>query len=110
MANRVRSSVSFSAMLLLIFGGAIATEQSQVNRQTQQQLYGRELMTEEEYAAHHDKMRAAKTEDERQQIRKQNHELMKARAEQRGLSIPEEPPSRSGKKGDHRKHGGGKGQ
>jgi hypothetical protein len=34
--------------------------------------------------------------------------LMKARAEQQGLSIPEEPPPRTGKKGDHKKHGGGK--
>ncbi len=108
MANRVRSSLAFSAMLVMVCGGAIATEQPQENRQTQQQVYGRELMTKEEYAAHHDKMRAAETDAERQQIRMQNHELMKARAEQQGLSIPEEPPPRTGKKGDHKKHGGGK--
>ena len=110
MANSVRSSLALSVLLLLVCGGTIATEQPQENRQTQQQVYGRELMTEEEYTAHHDEMRAAKTEAERQQIREQNHELMKARAGQRGLSIPEEPPSRTGKKGEHRKHGGGKGR
>jgi hypothetical protein len=108
MENRVRSSIALSAMLLMVCGGAIATEQPQENREKQQQVYGRELMTEEEHAVHHDRMRAAKTDAERQQIRKQNHELMKARAEQQGLSIPEEPPSRTGKKGDHKKHGGGK--
>ena len=111
MANRAGSSFALSAMLLLVCAGAAATEQPQLqeNRQTQQQVFGRELMTEEEYAAHRDKMRAAKTEAERQRIRKQNHELMKARAEQRGLSIPDEPPSRTGKKGDQKKRGGGKG-
>ena len=99
MANRARSSLALSAMLLLVCAGANATKQPgpAENKQTQQQVYGRQLMTEEEYAAHHDKMRAAKTEAERQQIRKQNHMLMKARAEERGLSIPGEPPPRTGK-------------
>lgn len=112
MANRARYSLALSAMLLMVWGGTVATEQpgSAEIRQTQQQVYGRELMTEEEYAVHHDRMRAAESEAERQQIRKQNHDLMKARAEQRGLSIPGEPPSRTGKKGNHKKHGGGKDQ
>ena len=108
MANSVRSSLALSAMLLMVCVGAIAAEQPQENSQIQQRVFGRELMTEEEYAAHHDKMRAATTEAERQQIRKQNHELMKVRAEQQGLSMPDEPPSRTGKKGGHKKHGGGK--
>ena len=107
MANSVRSSLSLSAMLL-VCGGTIATAQAQENTQSQQQVYGRELMIEEEYAAHHYERRAAKTKAERQQIRKQNNELIGARAEQQGLGIPEEPPSRTGKKGDHKHHGGGR--
>lgn len=109
MANRVRSSLALSAMLLLVCWGAIATGQPQENRQTHQQVYGKELMTDEEYAVHHDRMRAATTEAERQQIRSENHAKMKARADQRGIDIPDEPPSRTGKKGDHKKHGGGNG-
>ena len=60
MVNSVRSSLSLSAMLL-VCGGTIATAQAQEITQSQQQVYGRELMIEEEYAAHHYEMRAAKT-------------------------------------------------
>jgi hypothetical protein len=53
-------------------------------------------MTEQERNEFRAKMRAAKTAEEREQIRKEHHERMKARAEERGLKLPDEPPMKGG--------------
>jgi hypothetical protein len=39
-------------------------------------------------------MRNAKTLEEREQIRKEHHEQMKARAQEKGVTLPDEPPAR----------------
>jgi hypothetical protein len=39
-------------------------------------------------------MRRAKTEQEREKIRNEHHERMLARAKERGVKIPEEPPAK----------------
>ncbi|MDE2181031.1 MAG: hypothetical protein KGJ40_09325 [candidate division NC10 bacterium] len=62
----------------------------------QERVRGSQLMTEEERAEHRKKMRAAKTAEERQQIRKEFHEQMKARAKERGVTLPDEPPAMGG--------------
>ena len=54
-----------------------------------QQVYGSQLMTEEELKEHRAKMRAAKTMEEREQIKKKNHELMQERAKKLGLTLPQ---------------------
>ena len=63
--------------------------------QTQQkQVCGSELMTEQEREEHRSKMRAAKTDKEREQIRSEQHECMKERAKERGVTLPDQPPVR----------------
>lgn len=62
-----------------------------------EQVYGSEMMTEQERNEHRKKMRAAKNEQERERIRKEHHKKMKERAKERGLSMPDEPPARGGK-------------
>lgn len=59
-------------------------------------IYGHQLMTQEEMAAHRAKMRNAKTEQEREQIRQQNHELMRQRAKEKGVPFSDTPPSERG--------------
>jgi hypothetical protein len=61
---------------------------------TQEQIYGSQLMTEQERAQYQAKMRAAKTEQEREQIRAEHHKQMQARAKERGVTLPDEPPPR----------------
>jgi len=68
-------------------GEAVKTES-----QTRQ-VRGSQLMTAEERAEHRKKVRAAKTAEEREQIRKEFHEQMKARAKERGVTLPDEPPA-----------------
>ncbi len=69
----------------------------------QEQVYGHELMTEQERAEHRTRMRAFKTEQEREQFRLEHHKKMQARAKERGVTLPDEPLPRG--KG----MGGGKG-
>jgi hypothetical protein len=75
--------------------------QTQDKDQTRDQLqtrdrdvYGSQLMTTEERNEYRAKMRAAKTAQEREQIRKEHHERMKMRAKEKGVTIPDQPPER----------------
>ena len=61
---------------------------------TQDQVYGSQLMTQEERSAYRTQMRNAKTQEEREQIRKEHHEQMKTRAKEKGVTLPDEPPAR----------------
>ena len=56
-------------------------------------MYGWHMMTPEEREAYRARMLAAKTEQEREQIRNEHHELMVKRAKERGITMPEEPPA-----------------
>jgi len=68
--------------------------QKEPQGQQEEHVYGSELMTPQERAEHRAKMQAAKTSEERERIRKEHHELMKKRAEERGMKLPDEPPAR----------------
>ena len=74
----------------------------------QEQVYGSQLMTQQERIEHRNKMRAAKNAEERELIRKEHHERMKARAKERGVTLPDEPPARGGGMGPG--GGGGRGR
>ncbi len=71
---------------------APASEQLQTEAQP---IYGRQLMTDEERQAHRQKMRSLQTAEERQQYRQQHHKLMQERAQQRGVTLPEQPRAKS---------------
>lgn len=60
------------------------------------QIYGRQLMTQEEMNRYRQRMRNAKTAQEREQIRAENHKQMQERARQRGVTLPDEPPANRG--------------
>lgn len=85
---------------------AWAGEQAQVQQQTEQQVqqpmrpsapvYGSQLMTRQERIEYRNKMRAAKTRQEREQIRAEHHTRMQERAKERGLTLPDAPPPNGG--------------
>ena len=68
--------------------------QEQVQTQSQARIYGSQLMTPQERTEYRSRMRAAKTAEERERIRNEHHEQMKVRARERGVTLPDEPPSR----------------
>jgi len=79
----------------------LAADQDRVRAQEQQQvrdqdIYGSQLMTAQERNEHRKRMRAAKTKQEREHIRAEHHELMKMRAKERGVTLPDLPPAGRG--------------
>jgi len=68
-----------------------AQEQMQTQEQAREQVYGWELMTEEERLQHREKMRTMTTEEERNRYRQEHHEKMQERAKQQGVELPAGP-------------------
>lgn len=102
-------SVIIGAMTFsLAIAGAAEQERAQDQKQiqSQEQIYGSQMMTPQEREEYRLRMRTAKTLEEREQIRKEHHERMKAVAKERGMTLPEEPPARGGGMGSG---GGGMG-
>lgn len=100
MLNRALMISALTGVLILAGSFSFAADQEQVQQpakaKIQKQIYGSQLMTKEERAEYRSKMRAAKTADEREQIRKEHHERMKERAKERGVTLPDNPPARGG--------------
>jgi uncharacterized membrane protein YgcG len=67
--------------------GAIAADQP---------IYGSQMMTNQERMEHRTKMNATKTTQEREQVRLEHHEQMQLRAKERGVTLPDTPPTQGG--------------
>lgn len=59
-------------------------------------IFGSQIMSQEERIEHRNRMRSAKTLEEREQIRQEHHQQMLTRAKERGVVLPDEPPMRRG--------------
>ena len=71
--------------------------------------YGWQLMSPQERTEFRSKLHSLKTPEEREQFRKDHHEQMKARAKERGLTLPDEPlPMAGPRSGPGRGQGPGK--
>lgn len=74
-------------------------------------IYGQQLMTEQERAEHREQMRNLRTEQEREAFRQEHHERMQQRAEERGVTLPDEPGQRGkGMNQSQQKKGMGQGK
>lgn len=95
--------------LLFAAGAAWADDQERsremLQTQEQQQIYGSQLMSQQEQAEYRAKLRNSKTAEEQEQIRREHHERIKERAKTLGVNMPDEPPIRGGGMGP----GGGRG-
>jgi uncharacterized protein HemX len=89
MMKRTAIVSALAAALTLSAGVSLGADQ-------QETLYGSQIMTQQERNEYHTKIRAAKTAEEREQIRKEHHERMKERAKTQGVTLPDEPPARGG--------------
>jgi len=90
-------------------------EQETMQNQEREQVYGWQMMSEEERQAYRQKMRQLHTEREREAYRLEHHEMMSERARQMGLTLPETPGPRGqggmapGRQGGMGPGGGGRG-
>ena len=100
MKQQFMKRVLLSLAIACFGGGAFAADTP---------IYGSQLMTKQERIEYRSQLRAAKTTEEREQIRLQHHEKMQLRAKERGMTLPETPPDRSVGKGMQRGPGGGMG-
>lgn len=73
--------------------------QTQTQQTAQERIYGYELMTPQERLEYQNRMRAAKTYEEREQIRLEHHKAMQERAKAQGKTLPDMPPAGMGSGG-----------
>lgn len=85
--------------------------QDRLQTQDRDQIYGSQLMTQQERAEFRAKMLSAKTAMEREQVRNEHHLRMQERAKEQGVTLPATPPVRGGNmgSGDGGSGGGGMG-
>ena len=94
--NTLKIALSTIALALMASGSLAADEP----------IYGSQLMTRQERMEHRTKMNAAKSVQERDQVRLEHHEQMKLRAKERGVSLPDAPPTQGMGMGPGRGMGG----
>ena len=73
--------------------------QDQTRVQTQTPIFGSQLMTRAERTAYQTKMRSLKTKADKDAFRLEHHELMKVRAAQKGITLPDAPMTGKGTQG-----------
>jgi hypothetical protein len=66
---------------------------AQDQAQAQVQIYGSQLMSPAERTEYQTKMRALKTDKERDAFRLDHHDKMKVRAAEKGVTLPNSPPA-----------------
>jgi hypothetical protein len=96
MRRRVTYALALAALLALgLPAGSGWAEDAQkpeaAKPQSNECVYGWQMMTPEEMTTHHAAMLAAKTPAERQAVRNAHHAQMVARAKQRGVTLPDQP-------------------
>lgn len=102
MAQLTRSIIAVAVLgaLTALATPVIAQEQTPAKPQQQRErIYGYQMMTDEERNAYREKMRNAKSAEERQAIRDEHHKAMQARAKERGVTLPDSPPPGKGPQG-----------
>ena len=94
--TRPALAAAISLLGLGMSASAMAQDQTE-NRasdqvQRQDPIYGNQFMTRQELNEYQTKMRALKTEEERQAYRLEHHQKMQERAKVKGVTLPEAPP------------------
>ncbi len=89
---------ALAATLLLSTGSSFAADQ--------EQIYGSQLMTQQEQLEYRKKNTNAKTAQEREQIRMEHQAMINERAKERNMKLPDTPASGMGPSGDMQRDGG----
>ena len=90
----MKNRILIASTLALLISGAVQAQTAAAPDDTP--VFGAQIMTEQERVEHRERMRAAGTPEEREQVRLEHHKQMVERARERGVTLPEEPPMRGG--------------
>jgi len=108
----MRRQLFMGLVAALVLGPGLATvrgqEQEKAQTQVQQQVFGWQLMSEQERLDFRRQMQQLKTEEEREAFRLEHHEMMKERAKEMGVTLPDEPGPRGKGMGPGGGMGGGR--
>ena len=74
-------------------GRAQSMQQATEQMREREQVYGWQMMSQQERLEYRERMRNLKTHEEREAFRMQHHEQMKQRAKERGVELPDMPMS-----------------
>jgi hypothetical protein len=102
----LRKVLNLSILLsAVVSSNALAIKQMWADDQTAQQardeqIYGSQLMTNQELGEYRKRVHAAANEEEREKIRSEHHKLMQERAQKQGIDLPDEPAD-MGHHGEH---------
>lgn len=114
MNKRMNLIFALVSVMSLCAGAVLAVDQAPVQGrarvQEQEQIFGSQLMTDQERLEYHARMRAAQTPEAREQVRDEHHQVMQARAKAQGVALPDEPPARGSGMGAGRGMGPGGGR
>jgi len=80
--------------LFIIFSAALIFSLPLQSSNAEDNVYGWEMMTEQERTQHSETMRNFNTNEERERYRLEHHKRMQERAKERGLSMPDMPQNR----------------
>jgi hypothetical protein len=89
---------SRKTIVAMIAAALMATAAYPLSAQTTDQparksepIYGYRMMTDQERNEYREKMRNARSPEERQAVRDEHHKAMQARAKERGVTLPDQP-------------------
>lgn len=108
--RRTETRLGVAGVVLLVAGLSMAPALSHAADLASADLFGSHLMTEQERVEQHERMRNARTDEERHRISAEHHERMKERARERGVALPDKSPMDArgtGKRGGMRDSMGG---
>jgi uncharacterized membrane protein len=95
----MKRTLIYSAVIAALFSTVASVtiaadkERDQGNQPSQEQVYGSQLMNQQERDDYRAQMSAAKTGQERDQIHQAHYKQMKERAKQQGVTLPDESPA-----------------
>jgi len=98
--------LSILAVSLFVALGVPVPVVADSHMQARECVYVSEIMTQQERTEYRDRMRALKTEQEREAFRQEHHQKMQERAKAQGKRLPDMPPAG---RGPGMGPGGGKG-
>jgi 1,2-phenylacetyl-CoA epoxidase catalytic subunit len=97
MRNAAKVMAIAAIGVFLTLGSALAQNQDRTQQQIgDRDIYGYQMMTPQERNEYRNRMRTATTAEERERIRAEHHAQMLARAKERGVTLPQEPPAGMG--------------
>jgi len=99
MYSRKTIVATIAAVLMATAAYPLSAQTTDQPARKSEPIYGYRMMNDQERNEYREKMRNARSADERQALRDEHHKAMQARAKERGVTLPDSPPPGKGPQG-----------